>query len=233
MMSRSSPPWPRSTATAMTSAPMASAIQPMATEVSRPPEYARTTRSVTGTPYGCHRLYDDWGGSTGRIGWRDRVSSLATGQGQQPAGKGPALRRATGDDHDGVVARDGAKDVRLVRVVNGRSQVVRGSGRRPHDHQVGRDSCSHEELLALSPQARAHLIRAGGHPGGAIAALAGHGIHEGLTLTYLDREGGNLGRPPPAAAGPSSPHRGRGPPGRCDLRPRRARHTRGSYPSVP
>ncbi len=38
MMSMSSPPWPTSTATAMTSAPVSSAIQPMQTEVSRPPE---------------------------------------------------------------------------------------------------------------------------------------------------------------------------------------------------
>src|SRR5699024_11779937 len=34
----------------MTSAPVASWIQPMATEVSRPPEKARTMRSVTGAP---------------------------------------------------------------------------------------------------------------------------------------------------------------------------------------
>ena len=34
----SSPPWPTSTATAITSAPVSSAIQPIATEVSRPPE---------------------------------------------------------------------------------------------------------------------------------------------------------------------------------------------------
>ncbi|CPU65939.1 Uncharacterised protein [Mycobacteroides abscessus] len=38
MTARSSPPWPTSTATATTSAPVASAIQPMATDVSRPPE---------------------------------------------------------------------------------------------------------------------------------------------------------------------------------------------------
>ena len=38
MTSRSSPPWPTSTATATTSAPVSSAIQPMHTEVSRPPE---------------------------------------------------------------------------------------------------------------------------------------------------------------------------------------------------
>ena len=36
--SRSSPPWPTSAATATTSAPVSSAIQPMATEVSSPPE---------------------------------------------------------------------------------------------------------------------------------------------------------------------------------------------------
>ena len=42
----SSPPWPTSTATAITSAPVFSARYGMATEVSRPPEYASTTRSV-------------------------------------------------------------------------------------------------------------------------------------------------------------------------------------------
>src|SRR5216683_5608540 len=46
IVSRSSPPWPTSTARAMTSAPVCSAIHPMATEVSRPPEYASTTRCV-------------------------------------------------------------------------------------------------------------------------------------------------------------------------------------------
>ena len=38
MTSRSSPPWPTSTAQAITSAPVSSAIQPIATEVSSPPE---------------------------------------------------------------------------------------------------------------------------------------------------------------------------------------------------
>src|ERR1019366_1404104 len=74
MTSRSSPPLPRSTATAMTSAPMASAIQPMATEVSRPPEYARTTRSVIGTPCWFHRLYDDL------LGLRDDSSCRPPGR---------------------------------------------------------------------------------------------------------------------------------------------------------
>jgi hypothetical protein len=38
IVSRSSPPWPTSTAHAITSAPVSSAIQPIATEVSSPPE---------------------------------------------------------------------------------------------------------------------------------------------------------------------------------------------------
>src|ERR1700738_1764514 len=41
----SSPPGPRSTATATTSRPVSLPIQLIATEVSRPPEYARMTRS--------------------------------------------------------------------------------------------------------------------------------------------------------------------------------------------
>src|SRR5213080_1212122 len=43
--SMSSPPWPRSMATATTSRPVSLPIQLIATEVSRPPEYARMTRS--------------------------------------------------------------------------------------------------------------------------------------------------------------------------------------------
>jgi len=57
----------------------------------------------------------------------DEVGSLATGQSQQPVGQGPALRFSTGDDHDGVVAGDGAHDVCLVRVVERRREIVRGS----------------------------------------------------------------------------------------------------------
>ena len=38
MVSMSSPPWPTSPATAITSAPVACEIQPIATEVSSPPE---------------------------------------------------------------------------------------------------------------------------------------------------------------------------------------------------
>jgi len=44
--SKSSPPWPRSRDTATTSPPVISARYGMATEVSSPPEYARTTRFV-------------------------------------------------------------------------------------------------------------------------------------------------------------------------------------------
>ena len=43
--SMSSPPCPRSIATATTSLPVSLPIQLMATEVSSPPEYARMTRS--------------------------------------------------------------------------------------------------------------------------------------------------------------------------------------------
>ncbi len=43
--SMSSPPWPRSIATATTSRPVSLPIQLIATEVSKPPEYAKMTRS--------------------------------------------------------------------------------------------------------------------------------------------------------------------------------------------
>src|SRR2546423_12804928 len=45
-----SPPWPTSTARAMTSQPHSSPIHRTATDVSSPPEYARTTRAPTTTP---------------------------------------------------------------------------------------------------------------------------------------------------------------------------------------
>src|ERR1035437_7483118 len=117
----------------------------------------------------------------------DRLSPLAPGQGQQPVRQGSALPLSTGDDQDGVVARDGAQDVALVRVVQSRRQVVGSSRRRAHHDEVGRYPCGDEQLLTLSPQARAHLFGAGGHPGGTVAALTGHGIHQGLALAHLDR----------------------------------------------
>src|SRR2546429_4836504 len=49
MLSKS-PPWPTSTARAMTSQPHSSPIHRTATDVSSPPEYARTTRAPTAAP---------------------------------------------------------------------------------------------------------------------------------------------------------------------------------------
>src|SRR5450631_1300137 len=120
------------------------------------------------------------------VGWVARLSPVATGQSQEPLRQGTALSRPSGDDQDGVVPRDGAQDARLVDMVDRRCQVVGGSRRRPDHHEVGRDPCGDQQLLALSAQARAHLPQARGHSGGAITALSGHGVHERLALTHLD-----------------------------------------------
>src|SRR5450631_133961 len=50
----------------------------------------------------------------GVVRMADRLGALPTGQGQQPVRQGLALRLPTGDDHDRVVAGDGAQNVRLV-----------------------------------------------------------------------------------------------------------------------
>jgi hypothetical protein len=71
-------------------------------------------------------------------------------------------------------------------VVERRSQVVGGSGRGAHDNEVGGCARCDEELLALSPQSRAHLVEAGGNPCRAVAALPGHRIDQSLALAHLD-----------------------------------------------
>ena len=105
----SSPPWPTSMATATTSAPVCSAIQPMATEVSRPPEYARTTRpSQYSFP---HPLQVSVSQGLRRRGW-PRRSSSALGQGEQLRGEVGAARRVPRDHQHRVVAGHGAEDGR-------------------------------------------------------------------------------------------------------------------------
>src|ERR1700754_1867599 len=88
--SMSSPPWPRSIATATTSRPVSLPIQLIATEVSRPPEYARMTRS-------------DMNQSPIRI----KLFQVFQSSGQLGAG-----HRLRGGHEKRVIAGDGADDVR-------------------------------------------------------------------------------------------------------------------------
>src|SRR4051812_33877049 len=121
MTSRSSPPWPTSAATATTSLPVSLAIQPMATDVSRPPEYARTTRSDTVL-------------LLGGTGW---LVSAALGEPEQPAreGAGGGGRRLAGDEQDGVVAGDAAGHVGQPGAVDRGGQQVGAAGRCAQHHQ--------------------------------------------------------------------------------------------------
>src|SRR5690349_24822115 len=101
----SSPPWPRSMATATTSFPVSLPIQLIATEVSRPPEYARMTRSDPN--------------------FGNLISSLLDAfEFRRQFGAG---HRLTGDHQDGVVPGDGADDVRQGGAVHRASKVVRRS----------------------------------------------------------------------------------------------------------
>src|SRR5438270_12288155 len=97
MLSKS-PPWPTSTARAMTSQPHSSPIHRTATDVSSPPEYARTTRAPTTTP----------------------LLRFEPGHPGQAGGHLLAPIGGRADDQDGVVAGDGAEDVRQAGPVEGR-----------------------------------------------------------------------------------------------------------------
>src|SRR5436190_11401463 len=90
--SMSSPPWPRSMATATTSRPVSLPIQLMATEVSKPPEYARMTRSDIDQSPLVEQLWV-------------AVQVLEGG------GEFGARHRFTGDHQDGVVTGHGPDDV--------------------------------------------------------------------------------------------------------------------------
>src|SRR5438445_13851556 len=83
-----SPPWPTSTARAMTSHPHSSPIHRTATDVSSPPEYARTTRAPTAAPLLCSSLLLRF--EPGQPGQADRDPLAAVG--------------GRADDEDGVVA---------------------------------------------------------------------------------------------------------------------------------
>src|SRR6266481_4795056 len=103
-----SPPWPTSTARAMTSQPHSSPIHRTATDVSSPPEYARTTRAPTLAP-----LLRFEPGEAGQAG-RHLLAPV----------------RGRADDQDGVVAGHGAEDVGQAGPVEGRGHHVGRTRRR-------------------------------------------------------------------------------------------------------
>src|ERR1700733_8093928 len=103
----SSPPCPRSMATATTSRPVSLPIQLIATEVSRPPEYARMTRSdMNQSP--CLGV----------------LLQVLEGGGQLGARHGFA-----GHHEDGVITGDRADHVGQRRTVDRAGEVVRRSRR--------------------------------------------------------------------------------------------------------
>src|SRR2546429_65497 len=110
----SSPPWPRSMATATTSRPVSLPIQLIATEVSRPPEYARMTRSdIDQSPL---------------VG---PLLQVLDGGGQLDAG-----HRLARYHQDGVVAGDGADHIGQCSAVDRTGQIVRRAGRGAQHREV-------------------------------------------------------------------------------------------------
>src|SRR3954462_7629949 len=97
------PSWPTLTASAITSTPRLSIIHRTATEVSRPPLYARTTRLAITAP----------------------VRSSESGERAQLAGDLGTGRLLRDDHEDGVITRDGAQDRRQAGAVDRRRDDVR------------------------------------------------------------------------------------------------------------
>src|SRR6476660_5432443 len=124
--SMSSPPWPRSMATATTSRPVSLPIQLMATEVSRPPEYARMTRSDM-RQISLFRGY--YGSKTFK-----RCCQFGAGH-----------RLARHHQH-GVVAGARAHHVRQRRAVDGAGQIVGGPGRGAQHRQVAAGVGRHQQF---------------------------------------------------------------------------------------
>src|SRR3982074_3348811 len=98
-------------ATATTSRPVSLPIQLIATEVSRPPEYAKMTRSDINQSPSTRPLLQ-----------------VLDHDGQVGAG-----HRLACHHHDGVVTGDGADNVRQGRAVDRAGQVVRRAGRGAQD----------------------------------------------------------------------------------------------------
>src|ERR1039457_6169995 len=97
-----SPPWPTSAARGITSTPISSIIQRTATEVSRPPLYASTTRFATSLS------------ASARL-----KESSKPGQGGQPLRHFGAACILGGHHQDRVVTGHGSDDVGQSGPVNG------------------------------------------------------------------------------------------------------------------
>src|ERR1700687_2402288 len=111
-------------ATATTSRPVSLPIQLIATEVSRPPEYARMTRSdMYQSPYD--------------------VLLLEVLDGARKFGAGHGLTR---HHQDGVVACDGADDKRQRGAINCARQVVGRSGWGTQHRQVAAGVGGHQQV---------------------------------------------------------------------------------------
>src|SRR5258708_3663696 len=110
----SSTPWPTSTAIAITSAPYLSLSQPIATEVSSPPEYASTHRSVTSCSLRC---------------------VLFAGHRLETPSHRPARNSFATDDEDRVVPRDRRDDVLHFPSVDRARDGLRAPGRCPQHNE--------------------------------------------------------------------------------------------------
>src|SRR6266851_1550244 len=159
-------PETRTGARTITSASACSAIQPMATEVSRPPEYASTTRCVMVCPLPvsnacveclCRRPYA-W-----LPVWHDRAAppgALLTPPFRELQER-PRDPRSAGwlpDDHqDGVVACDSAEDRRPGRVIDRRREELCPTRRSAEYHQVGAGLGGEEQFRRDPGQPRGSL----------------------------------------------------------------------------
>src|SRR5690348_16591178 len=133
-------------------------------EVSRPPEYARTTRGPIRTPpglevYASRCINIQWG----RTGARPGAPGLRQSGELLNAGlDGPAGALAFRDDENGVVPRDGADDLRPPGAVDGHGQGLRGARRGFQYEQwpdtVDGDEHGGEELLQVRPRGGADFV---------------------------------------------------------------------------
>src|ERR1700730_10182235 len=169
MAVRSSPPWPTSTATAMTSASACSAIQPMATEVSRPPEYASTTRCVMGLSPACVECLCRRPCAWLPV-WHDRAAPpgarlTPSFRELQERPRDPRSAGWLPDDHqDGAFSCDSADDGRPGRVIDRLREERCPTRRSAEYHQVGAGLGGEEQFRRDPGQPRGSLPVRPGRP---------------------------------------------------------------------
>src|ERR1017187_6681000 len=155
---RSSPPWPTSTATAMTSAPVCSAIQPIATEVSRPPENASTTRCVMVYPSASVVVVVLGNVVLGNGGPSPRIRLTASFRELQERPRDICSPDwVPGYHQDGIVARHRAQDGRPGGVIDRRREELRPARRRADHDQVGAGLGGDEQFRRDPGQPRGSL----------------------------------------------------------------------------